>query len=164
MKQIPLSQGLFALVDDEDFEYLNQFKWSAVKDGKTYYAVRNFTMSKNKRVFIKMHRLILGLTNPEIQGDHIDHNGLNNQRCNLRACINLENQRNRRKRENAKSKYKGVYEGKKGKKGITWRARIWVNGKNIGSGVFKSEIEAAKKYDEMAKFYYGEFANLNFKE
>ena len=108
-----------------------------------------------------MHREILGLTDPKIQGDHIDGNGLNNQRYNLRTATHTQNQRNRKNFIKGTSKYKGVSLNKKNKK---WIVRIRNGGKQIYLGHFLDEIEAAKKYDEMAKIYHKEFAYINFKE
>ena len=159
MKQIPLTQGKFALVDDEDFEELNKHKWCALKAPKTFYAIRRDNDAKKSTVY--MHRVILGLTNSKIQSDHRDTNGLNNQRNNLRPCTNLQNQRNKTCKINGTSKYKGVYWNKKAKK---WNIRISVNKKRIYGKSFTDEIEAAKAYDEMAKLYFGEFAYLNFKD
>ena len=161
MKQIPLTQGQFALVDDEDFEELNKFKWQAMKDRVTYYAVRTVYDRPNKKQYaVLMHRFILGLTDPKIQGDHIDHNGLNNQRSNLRVATRKQNIRNSTGNKKAMSIYKGVTFYTKENK---WVAQISINGKNKYLGIFTDEIEAAKKYDEMAKLHYGEFAYLNFK-
>lgn len=160
MKQIPLTQGQFALVDDEDFEYLNQFKWYADKRSHTYYA--NTHIYKNqKNTVVSMHRIILGLTDSKIQGDHKDKNGLNNQRYNLRVCTCAQNQRNKKAREGGSSKYIGVHWHKKGNK---WQSRIKMDGNQISLGLFTDEIEAAKAYDKAAKFYHQEFASLNFKE
>lgn len=160
MKQIPLTQGQFALVDDEDFEELNKFKWQANKSLHTYYAVRSFTISKNKRIDIKMHRQILGLTNGKIKCDHIDLNGLNNQRYNLREATHIQNMMNRKSKINSTSQYKGVRWKKDSEK---WVAAIYAKGKQMHLGYFTDEIEAAKAYDEMAKLHFGEFAWLNFK-
>jgi len=161
MKQIPLTQGLFALVDDEDFEYLNQFKWHAHKANRTFYALRNSLYKDNKkRHTIQMHRVILGLNNLEIKCDHIDGNGLNNQRYNLRPSTNAENCKNQKPKKGFSSKYKGVcWCNIKNK----WRANIRINNKQKHIGYFDHEIEAAKAYDEMAKTHYKEFAYLNFK-
>jgi len=82
MKLIPLTQGKFAQVDDEDFEYLNQWKWFALKDAQTFYAARGIYLKGN----ILMHRQLLGLTNSEVKGEHKDRNGLNNQKENLRVA------------------------------------------------------------------------------
>lgn len=163
MKQIPLSQGLFALVDDEDFEYLNQFKWSARKSKNTYYALRNSCGRNNKKRFIIfMHRIVLGLNDLQIKGDHVDGNGLNNQRYNLRPSTNAENARNAKPNKNKSSKYKGV-SLKKDHYDKKWSARITFDRKQINIGYFKDEIEAAKAYDKKAKKLFGEFAYLNFK-
>lgn len=160
MKQIPLTQGQFALVDDEDFEYLNKHKWYADKKTHTYYANTHLYINKKDTV-ISMHRMILGLTDPKTQGDHKDKNGLNNQKYNLRICSCAQNQRNKRVKKGGSSKYRGVYWNKKGK---IWQAGIKMDGKSIYIGNFADEIEAAKAYDKAAKFYHGEFASLNFNE
>ena len=163
MKQIPLTQGQFALVDDEDFEYLNQFKWSARKSKNTYYALRNSCGKNNKKRFIVfMHRVVLELNDLEIKGDHIDGNGLNNQRYNLRPSTNSENARNAKPSNNKSSKYKGV-SLKKEHSSKKWCARIKFNGKQIHIGYFECEIHAALAYDKKAKELFGEFAYLNFK-
>lgn len=161
MKLIPLTQGKFAQVDDQDFEYLNQFKWGASKptNNNNYYATRTFQEGE-KRKQIKMHREILGLTDPKQLGDHKDNDGLNNQRNNLRACNYSENARNKRKSNNKTSKYKGVCFYKRYGK---WMTQVRVNNKVRCFGYFKTEIEAAKMYDTKAKEVYGSFANLNFK-
>lgn len=151
MKQIPLSQRKFALVDDEDFDFLNKFKWYAHKGGNTYYAV----IKENWFIVTRMHRLILGVENECIIIDHIDRNGLNNQKSNLRICNNSENQANRIKKRFCSSNYKGVYFDKKNNKWI-----CHFNRKHIG--YFDSEIEAAITYDAAAINKFGEFARTNF--
>ena len=153
MKEIKLNRGLFALVDDEDYDFLNQFKWYARKDKVTHYVERNKT-NKDVGRELKMSRLIMGaLINEEV--DHADSNGLNNQRYNLRKCNRSQNCANRKRW--GKNKYRGVYILKKY---IT--SYITVNNNQIYLGTFKTEIQAAKAYDEAAKKYFGEFANLNF--
>ncbi len=95
MKLIPLTQGKFAQVDDEDYDYLNQWKWYTTKNHKTFYAARHIRIN-GKQKLIYMHRVIMNI----IKGyktDHIDHNGLNNQKYNLRICTCQENNRNRKK-------------------------------------------------------------------
>ena len=159
MKQIPLTQDKYALVDDEDFEYLNQWKWFAHKDKNTWYAQRNQTIDINKRIVIHMHRVIL----QEEKIDHKDGNGLNNQRYNLRKASDLQNSRNKGIYKNNISGYKGVSFRKQSTKN-PYQARIRVNKQEINLGSFSTAIEAALVYDQAAKQYFGEFARLNFSE
>lgn len=156
MKEIILSRGMVALVDDEDFERVNQFKWNAQKGKKTFYASRYIHGSISQRGK-KMHQLIM----EGKMSDHIDRNGLNCQKSNLRPCTNQQNQMNRPGRENSSSTYKGVSWQKKIKK---WGAYIRVDYKLIHLGFYVSEIEAAKAYDKKALELFSEFAYLNFKD
>lgn len=98
MKFIPLTQGLFTQVDDEDFNDLNQFKWHIVKAPYTYYAVRAVPsldkVSKNRQIKLRMHRVIMNPSN-EMEVDHRDGDGLNNQKANLRICTSSQNMYNR---------------------------------------------------------------------
>ncbi len=158
MRWITLTQGKFTLVDDEDFNRVCRWKWYAIKGKYTYYAARmNYAAGKK---IVRMHRYILGLqNNDKRQVDHIDGNGLNNRRSNIRACTRTENQRNR-KAQTGTSKFKGVNWHKCTK---TWRARIRINKKLLLLGSYDFEIGAAKGYDKAAKKHFGEFAKLNFK-
>lgn len=159
MKIIWLTQGQFTLVDDEDYERVNHFKWYVNNAGGKLYARRTVNISSTSKSSMKLHRFILGVTNSEIQVDHIDGNSLNNQRLNLRTCTQAENKRN--KTPYGTSKYLGVfYKKKRGKK---WSANITKDGKKTFLGYFKDEKDAALSYDEAAKKLHGEFANLNFK-
>ncbi len=159
MKRIPLTQGKYAIVDDEDFEGLSKYKWYALKGHKTYYAVRGVHRNK-KRKMIFMHREILGLQpNDGTATDHINHNGLDNRRCKIRICTHAQNTHNRLPYKMFTSKYKGVSWDRTTKK---WRAKIMFNYKNIHLGFFEDEIEAAKAYDKKAKELFGEFAYMNF--
>jgi len=154
MKEIELTRGKVALVDDENFEYLNQWKWMARESGNNYYAVRG--VRKNRKLQnIAMHRIIMNTSN-ELQVDHIDHNGLNNQKSNLRNCTEIQNLRNRI--PYGRSKYLGVSMEK-----LHFRARISINNKRVHLGSFQNEIDAAIAYDTKAKELYKEYANLNFK-
>ena len=158
MKLIKLTQGKFAKVDDEDFEYINQWKWHAQKDRNGYYACRGVFNGKNMSK-VMMHRIInktpLGLVT-----DHIDHDTLNNQKNNLRSCTQAQNTANKSKhKKKTSSKYLGVclIDGK------YWTAALFHNGKRKHIGSFKTEEQAAKAYDMVAIEIFGEFANLNFK-
>jgi hypothetical protein len=155
MKEIPLTQGKVALVDDADYEWLGKMKWYAFRNGKgrIYYAARK----KLGRV-VFMHRDIMGVAG-KIEIDHRDSNGLNNQRHNLRVCTHSENMKNIKKYKPSTSGYKGVnFDKKVGR----FRARIRVNLKLISLGYFDDPAEAARVYDKAARQYFGEFANTNF--
>ena len=160
VRQIPLTRGYFATVDGKDYDALAQWKWRAEwrEDVSKYtiYAVRSAPGTNGKKR-IYMHRQIMN-TPPGMWTDHIDSNGLNNRRSNLRLCTHAENQQNARPRKGASSRYKGVSWHKVWKK---WHARIRHNGKIISLGYFTSEIEAALAYNEAAIELFGEFAWLN---
>lgn len=170
MKQIILygkhGDGKSALVDDEDYNSLNHYRWHVKKHRNTFYAVRSVPLEGRTSTKLKMHRVILGLTDPNILCDHIDHNGLNCQRYNLRPCDNASNRKNTLSRKNSTSKYLGVFIAKS-KTYKAYAAQIGIDGKSTYLGTFKftpeGEILAAKAYDEAAKKHFGEFANLNFK-
>jgi len=166
MKKIPLSQGFEAIVDDGDYELVSKFKWSLVKAGGKMYARRiAYTtpklLGRGKNIYL--HRFIL---KPEgnLQIDHIDGNGLNNTRANIRVCTRAENLRNRRVTPNIlKGLPKGVSYFRDGLK-KPWIARIStksINQKSKHLGYFETAEEAAKAYNDAAILLYGEFAYLN---
>lgn len=172
MKLIPLTLGLFAKVDDWHYEELIKYKWCAHKDHNTHYAERSQTIN-GKRVYFKMHRVIMN-TPKGMVVDHINSDGIDNQEINMRNCTYAENSRNRKSKVNSYSKFLGVfYEGKKYTytskiTGITtnkiyyyYTVAISIKGKITYIGTFKDEITAAKKYNEVALIYHGEFAILN---
>lgn len=153
MKEIKLTRGKFAQVDDSDFEYLNLWRWHLYKSRNTYYAIR---LENNK--YIRMHRIIMN-TPAELTVDHIDHNGLNCQRHNMRNCTHEQNSKNMiQKRGN--SNYIGVHFRKDRNKYIAYIEKC---SKKMYLGYFDNSIDAARARDYAAKKYYGEFANLNFK-
>lgn len=153
-KEIPLTQGKVALINTEDYDYLNQFKWCAMYNGYAWYAVRNIPKN-GKQTTIRMHREILK-TPQDMDTDHINMNGLDNRRNNLRICTRSQNYMNRGKYKDNISGYKGVYWYNK-----KWVAQIKVNAKQIYLGRFKDKEQAAEAYNKAAKKYHGEFARLN---
>lgn len=158
MKLIPLTQGQFAMVDDEDYEGVAQFKWYAKRYPRTWYAMRGTGKDVNGSVIIlRMHHFILGSRN---MVDHRDHDGLNNQKFNLRHCTQAQNLQNTIAPRNNKSGYKGVYQHSNGK---AWIANISSGDKCKYLGIFYDPVEAAKAYDRAAIEKWGEFANPNFK-
>lgn len=152
-KQIPLTKGKFALVDDSDYEYYSQFNYYLHSEG---YAVREIWNGGDK-IRLRMHREIMN-TPDGMDTDHINGDRLDNRRQNLRVCTRSENLRNGRKRENNTSQYKGVSFFKPIRK---WRAYITLEKKTKSLGYFKEEIEAAKAYNKAAIILFGEFAKLN---
>lgn len=171
MKEIELTKGMKTLVDDEDYDMLSKYSWQASQAGKYYYAKRSTTINK-KTVGFKMHRVLMG--NPKgMCVDHIDGNTLNNQKSNLRICTTTENKKNRRAKIQNTSKYLGVCLSVQKIKHITkdgmirnyiykkWMATIGINRKIKNLGYFNTEEDAARAYNEAAKKYHGEFANLN---
>ena len=158
MKQIQLTQGKFTFVDDEDFDFLSKNNWCAEERQKDkFYASRSID-NKNERRHIYMHRLLMQIPNDK-QIDHIDGDGLNNQKNNLRIASIAENQRNRIVlAKNNTSGYKGVSWIKRAKK---WGARIRIDRKLKHLGYFNHKKEAASAYNNAAVRLFGNFANLN---
>lgn len=156
-KELVLSQGKVALVDDEDYEWANQWNWCAEKkrNGR-FYAGRFDRITKQQLV---LHREILQAPK-RMQVDHINGDGLDNRRSNLRLATHTENLRNRGMNSNNRSGYKGVsWHKQRGK----WCAKIMVGRRGISLGLFFDPVEAALAYDEAARNYFGEFAWTNFK-
>ena len=154
---IPLTQGQFAKVSPEDFDWLMQWKWGALWDdhSKGFYARHSFVIEGKKRGSIKMHRLILGLAKGDKRhADHENHDTLDNRRSNLRIATLAESSQNRRIRKDSKIGFKGVSDvyGR-------YQAKITVNGKTIHLG-YRSTAEAAHRelYVPAAEKYHGKFA------
>lgn len=152
---IPLTQDQLAIVDYSDYEHLSEFDWRALWNEHTnsFYAVRSIG-----RQAIYMHRQILGC-GPKEQGDHENHDTLDNRRKNLRIATHNQNEWNKGLRKNNSSGYKGVSWSKHKRK---WEAQIWFNGKGIYLGRFPTAEQAARAYDEAANKLHVEFAVLNF--
>lgn len=142
MKKIQLTQGKVALVDDEDFERLNQFKWCVYRYGHLFYAGRAKSVGRKKQTTIRMHHEIIGKPSEGFETDHEDGNGLNNQRYNLRHVTHRQNCQNYKNIVKT-SKYPGVSWFKQTKK---WVAKIKINGVQKHLGYFVSEIEAFNTY------------------
>lgn len=155
-KKIKLSKEKFALVDEDDFDRTSRLKWHAHKkprDG-SFYACSNIRGGRG--IIVKMHRLIMNAGPSEIV-DHINGNGLDNRKRNLRICTKTQNCRNQGLRSDNRSGFKGVHQ--RGKK---YRVQIQFMGKYINIGTFQDKISAARAYDAAAKKFHGEFARLNF--
>ena len=159
MKLIPLTQGQFAKVDDEDYDYLMQWKWHA-KFGhsvKSYYATRTGQKTEGhlwKKVII-MHRIIMNCPK-YLEVDHVYHDTLDNRKSKLRICNHSQNTMNQQKRSDNISGYRGV-NSKHGK----WCAQIQTSGKKIYLGMFNCKHEAAKAYNIASRMYHGRFGYQN---
>jgi hypothetical protein len=156
-RRIPLTKGKFSLVDPKDYEMLSKYNWHVTKNGNTSYAKRNAPTRKDTTP-IYMHRCIIKVP-PGCVVDHINHNGLDNRRANLRPATRAQNNRYSKKRKNTRSKYKGVSFYSREKQFV---AKITTDGNTVSLGYFNDEIQAAKAYDKAAKIYHKEFAYLNF--
>ena len=158
MMKIKLNNGDIALVDKEDYEKLNKWKWKVNNHG--YVCRSAHPPGSRKTINIYMHRFII---NPPdgLVVDHVNRNPLDNRRCNLRLATRSQNQGNRKMQKNNKSGYHGVnYSKMMGK----WRAEIKTYDKRRHLGFYGNIEDAAKAYDDAAIEYFGEFARLNFPE
>lgn len=159
MKTIQLTQGQVAIVDDDDFDMVNAFKWCSLwnPDTRTFYAVRNSPAVNGKRGMIYMHREVTNSKAGEYV-DHINHDTLDNRHENLRLCTGGQNQANHRMQVNNTSGFKGVSWYKVLGK---WEAKLMVNGKTRHLGYFTTALTAAIAYDRAARDEFGEFALTN---
>lgn len=158
MIEVQLTQGKIALVDDEDYILVSGISWQPNYGPHTYYArgMLSRTLNNGKQKAISMHRLIMD-AKPGQQVDHINGNGWDNRRENLRFATNRQNQGNQRIRKFSSS-YKGVCLHKRTNR---WYANIKLSGKTKYLGSYASEEAAAKAYNKAAKEFFGEFAKLN---
>lgn len=155
MKTIRISKGLITQVSDRDYSELRKFKWTSQRRAHGFHVARY----GSNRKYIYMHRQILGITDPKIEGHHRDGDGLNNQRQNLRTTTRQENARAFRVLKGRTSTFRGVAWHKGARK---WRAYIGLNRAHIHLGLFKTEQEAAKAYDKAARRMFGCFVEPNF--
>lgn len=153
-----LTKGHFAIVDADLFDYLSQWKWMVKKSRNLFYGGRKVRVENGFTKTMMLHRQIMGLAlDDKRRVDHIDGNGLNCTKANMRVCSQGENARNRHVSLGS-CKYKGVHWDKDAGK---FRSVIMKEGKRFHIGRFDCEHEAAARYNEAAKELHGEFAALN---
>lgn len=151
MIEVPLSRGMVAIVDDDDFERVSRLRWYAHWSGRRWYA-RHERRESGTRVRLYMHRLLA--SGAEV--DHWDGDGLNNRRANLRPATRSQNLANISQRADSQQPYKGIFMRPSGRWGVR------VQGKTVGT--FDSPDLAARAYDSAARRVFGAFARLNFPE
>jgi len=160
-RRIPLTKGKYAIVDVDDYYWLRLFKWFTSKNGYTFYAKRSvYSRGKSRGQTLAMHRMIMNAPD-NLLVDHINHNGLDNRKANLRLATPAQNNRNCLiiKKRDAHSRYRGVTWSKRKNR---WLVTIRYDGGRKFLGYFRDEIQAAETYDMAAKVYHGQFASLNF--
>jgi hypothetical protein len=157
-RRVYVSDGRYALVDQQDFYRVSKLDWIIKEDFDSVYAVRFFKETGRRSRLDSMHRFIC----KPAKGLFIDHkncNGLDNRRDNLRPATQSQNTCNRPKRRNTTSRFIGVHLAKKEKR---WAAQIKYKGGKKWLGYFDNEEDAARAFDRAARKYHGEFARLNF--
>jgi|WetSurMetagenome_2_1015567.scaffolds.fasta_scaffold348709_2 hypothetical protein len=157
---LPLTMGMFALVDEIDFADVNRWNWNAMRcQGGLWYAIRGRTTGEQnitgKLAPVLLHRYLIRSESAK-RVDHRDGNGLNNRMSNLRIVTSSQNGMNMRARSGGSSRFKGVW------RPTRWRASIKIDRGTIRLGSFATEEEAARAYDEAARRLFGEFAAVNF--
>ena len=150
-----LANGASALIDSEYLDLVQSFRWTAIRAKSKYGGF----YARTDKPFLAMHRLIMGVNDPNILVDHENHNGLDNRKENLRLITPKENMWNARPKIGGSSSYKGVTWHKHKRR---WNARIYFNNKMIQLGYYKSEQDAGSAYDAAARELFGEYACLNF--
>jgi hypothetical protein len=152
---VPLTKGYTAIIDAADAHIVDKYNWTASEQPRSVYAYRQ-DCSGPKRITIPMHRLIMGKP-CEFQIDHIDGDGLNNRRCNLRLATKAQNAHNSRVRSDNKSGYKGVSWNKKAGK---WVAQIQINTKTKYLGLFTTPEDAYAAYCKASAKFHGDFGRV----
>lgn len=160
-RRIKLTRGKYAIVDPDDFERLNRYKWQCTNLGYARRTASRMCDKRRKRVAIQMHNVVC--TTPQgMTVDHINRNRLDNRKANLRAVTLEQNNWNRKYvKKRAKTRYTGIYWNSQMKK---WQVRLMIKGRSRSFGYYADEVEAAKVYDKVVKEYRGEYAVLNFPE
>lgn len=161
--EIPIGNGYFAVVDADDYPRLSQFLWSVKIDKRdprrTPYAQTNIYGARGQRTTTSMHRLLLGDACAGLDVDHINRNGLDNRRCNLRVVSHAVNCRNRPKNRTNTSGYRCVSWHRRDE---CWQSWVWDGNRQVSLGYFDTAEEAAHAYDEAAVRILGDLAQLNF--
>lgn len=161
MKEITLTRGKIALIDDEMFDRISYFKWytwvNPKVDENLFYAVTKMKIG-NTWQMIRMHHVIIGFPETGFVVDHKNLNGLDNRMENLRMCTHVQNHMNTKIGTNKTSNYKGVFKVEKSNICFSY---IQVNGSRFHLGSFRSEVDAAIAYNNAAIKYFGEYARLN---
>lgn len=158
-REIPLTRGYVAIVDDEDYERVAAFKWQArLRVGKPAYAIRtDYGLGRRNKRTISMHRFILGLGHKDaVLADHVDGDGLNNVRANLRMATMSENARNKKRRSDNKSGIKGV-----SYRFGSWYAEIMCDRRRYYLGAYPTAQLASAAYDAAAIRFFGAYARTN---
>lgn len=156
VRRIPLTKGKTALVDDEDYEKLSKVRWFAFVRSGTSYAARH-----NGRPVVYMHREIVG-AEPGTEVDHINGDGLDNRRANLRRCTHSQQQMHSLRRKRGRTGYRGVEYAAHVNKKNPYLVRVMVSLKVVHTSYHATAEEAARMYDAVARRVHGEFAVLNF--
>jgi len=160
MKLIPLTKGYEAMVDDEDYDRVMEYKWQALtrSNGEVNCASRSYQERPSMKIRREaLHVFIMGILGDGFTIDHKDKNPLNCQRNNMRWAS--KSQQNANRRSVMTHGYRGIYPVSESYK---WEPRIWYQRKLYRNGSYYTKEEAAKAYDELAKKIYGDFAELNF--
>jgi hypothetical protein len=155
--RVPLTRGFMAIIDTADVPLVEGFNWYADEKSGTVYAATTVLLDNGNQCTLYLHRRVLGLTISTVHVDHIDGNGLNNQRSNIRPCSRSENMRNRGAYRNNTSGFKGVFWFARDRR---WRARIRVDGKDKHLGFFDDPEAAHEAYCAAAAELHGEFARV----